>query len=218
MNQATLALNLRLTYSHIPAPQRIIIQLEPGEIRLLKTFTYRQHESDPLCVENLSIHYDSPDKIQIRMQLNGRLVFSPGGEIRFNGTDLVLVCRPEISENELQLRHAIISEIHFPMMPKLVKAILRALINKNIVPNLSKSLNFDLEALLYELRDKINNLEPVAISVGEQLFHFQALPHLGEVEHELRVHEQGVDLYIHLSFEPDFLITEQKTVDEEELL
>ncbi len=218
MNQATLALNLRLDYQNIPAPQRIVIQLDPGEIRLLKTFAYAQHESDPLSVENLSIHYDSPDKIQIHMQLNGRLVFTPGGELRFNGTDLVLVCRPEINDNKLQLRHAVIREIHFPMMPKLFKAVLRALINKNIVPNLQKSLNFDLEGLLYELRDKINNLDPVMISVGEQVFHFQALPQLGEVEHELSVHENGVDLYIHLTFQPDFLITEQKGIDEEELL
>ncbi len=206
MHQASVRIALKLDYKEIPVPDKIIIQLEPGEIWLLKRIQYRQHDTDPLSAVKLSMKYGLGNHLQIAMQLAGRIVLDPGGEFRFGGTRLVLSCKPVIADQKLALRHASIKEIEFPLLPWFLKAFARALVNRSFLPNLGKSLNFDLENILDEVRRKINALEPIELKIGSQKFHLCILPNIGDGEHEFMMYHDGAYLNLDLEFSPRFEI------------
>lgn len=206
MNFAAVAIALKLDYENIPVPEKVDIQLAPGEIKFLATIKYQQHESDPLSAVNLVVRYEDCDRIQIAMDLVGRLVLRPGGEFKFGGTKLVLVCTPKIEDNHFKLLDADIKEIHLPLLPRLFKNFLRELVNRSFVPNLNKSLHFDLENMLEVIRNKINALEPVCVEVGVRKYFFQILPNIGEVNHQLRVTPEAVFLDLEMAFAPEFAV------------
>jgi hypothetical protein len=206
MNNASVSIALKLDYDKIPVPEKVVIQLDPGEINLFKTIKFQQHDTDPLSAINLSIKHEACDRIQITMELAGRLVLKPGGEFKFGGTNLVLVCTPVIKENHFLLQDAFIKEVHFPLIPKFLRTLVRALVNKSFVPNLSKSLNFNLENVLDGIRNKINALDSVSVDVGVQKYFFQIMPNIGEVNHNLKVTPEAVYLNLDLAFTPQFTV------------
>ncbi len=206
MHHASMHLALKLDYKEIPVPERIVIQLEPGEIRLFKRFRYMQHPSDPLSAVKLSLKYGAGHHLHIAMQLAGRIALSPGGDFKFGGTRLVLTCQPVIAHNKLMLQKATIKEIEMPVIPRFFKTFVRELINKSFLPNLGKSLNFDLESILDEIRKKVNDLEPINLDIGKQKFLFRIAPNIDDGEHELRLTHDGVHLKLHLAFSPEFEI------------
>lgn len=206
MNLAVVAIALKLDYENIPVPERVDIQLEPGEIKFFATIKYQQHESDPLSAVNLVVRHEDAGRIQIAMDLVGRLVLRPGGEFKFGGTKLVLVCTPKIEDNHFKLYDAVIKEVHFPLLPRFLKNFLRELVNRSFVPNLNKSLHFDLENMLDEIRNKINVLDPVCVEVGVRKYFFQILPHIGEVNHQLKVTPEAVHLDLEMVFAPQFTV------------
>lgn len=206
MHQAKVRIALKLDYREIPVPEKIIIQLEPGEMRLLRRIQYRQHETDPLRAVKLAMKYGHGNHLLIAMQLAGRIVLHPGGEFKFGGTRLVLSCKPVIADNKLRLQHATIREIELPLVPWFLKTFARALVNKSFLPNLDKSLNFDLENILHEVRRKINALEPVALRIGNQKFELRILPNIADGRQELMLYHDGAHLTLDLEFCPQFEI------------
>lgn len=206
MHRASVRIALKLDYKEIPVPDKIIIQLEPGEIRLLKRIQYRQHDTDPLSAVKLSMKYGLGNHLQIAMQLTGGIVLNPGGEFKFGGTRLVLSCKPVIADQKLRLQKASIKDIEFPLLPWFLKAFARAVVNKSFLPNLGRSLNFDLENMLDEIRRKINELEPIDLNIGNQRFHFCILPNIEDGEHELLLYHDGIYLNLDLEFSPRFEI------------
>jgi hypothetical protein len=206
MHQASVRIALKLDYKEIPVPDRIIIQLEPGELKLLRRIRYRQHDTDPLSAIKLSMKYGLGNHLQIAMQLTGGIVLNPGGEFKFAGTRLVLSCKPVIADQKLRLQKATIKEIEFPLLPWFLKAFARAVVNKSFLPNLGKSLNFNLETMLDEIRRKINALEPMELNIGNQKFHFCILPNVEDGAHELILYHDGIYLNLDLEFSPRFEI------------
>ncbi len=204
MHHASLHLALKLDYNEIPVPERIVIQLEPGEIRLLKRIRYHQHSTDPLRAVKLSLRYGAGHHLLIAMELAGRIVLSPGGEFRFGGTRLVLVCKPTIAHNRLTLHKATIKEIDMPLIPRFFESFVRELVNKSFLPNLGHSLNFDLESILDEVRKKVNDLEPINLNIGRQHFLFRISPNIEDGEHELTLTHDAIVLKLHLQFTPEF--------------
>jgi hypothetical protein len=206
MHHASIHLALKLDYHDIPVPERIVIQLEPGEIRLFKRFRYAQHPADPLSAVKLTLRYGAAHHLQIAMQLAGRIALNPGGDFKFGGTRLVLMCQPVIAHNKLMLQKATIREIEMPVIPRFFKTFVRELINKSFVPNLGKSLNFDLESILDEIRKKVNDLDPINLDIGKQKFLFRIAPNIDDGEHELKVAHDAIHLRLHLDFVPQFEI------------
>jgi hypothetical protein len=206
MHQATVQLALKLDYKEIPAPPKIIIQLEPGEIRFFKRIKYSQHATDPVCAVKLSFKYEGGNQMQIAMQLAGRLVLNPGGEFKFGGTKLALVCTPVIIDSKLVLQQAKIKSVEFPIVPKFIESILRDLMNKSFIPNLSKSLTFDLGHVLDETRKKINALPPIPLTIGKQDFLFRISPNIEEGFHQLTLERDAMHLNITLEFSPELKI------------
>lgn len=204
-NTAAVTVALRLAYESIPVPPKIAIQLEPGGFRLIRHVDYRLNPEQPLSVINLRLQHDFDNHLQIGMELTGGIDFEPGGTFNFDGTQLVLMCTPVIAENHLVLQDPIIKEIDFPKIPRLFERIARAIVNKSFVPNLEKSLNFELEDILEEVRKKINELEPVELAIGPEKYLFQISPKIGRVSHELIVAKDAVYLNLELAFSPQFL-------------
>lgn len=206
MHQASLNIALKLDYKHIPVPRKITIQLEPGEINLFKRIRYAQHDTDPLSATKLVLKYAAGQQLQIAMQLTGRILLRPGGEFKFGGTKLILVCKPVIAHNKLMLTEATIKEVEFPMIPRLFRAFVSEIVNKSFVPNLGKSLHFDLETILEEIINKVNELEPIKLEIGGQKFLFHVSPNIKDGSHELLLTHEGVHLKLHLAFSPQFQI------------
>jgi len=206
MHQATVRIALKLDYKDIPVPEKIVIQLEAGEVRLLRRIQYRQHDTDPLSAVKLAMKYSPGNHLQIAMQMAGRIVLNPGGEFKFGGTRLVLSCKPVIANNKLTLQNATIKEIELPLVPWFLKTFARAVVNKSFLPNLGKSLNFDLENILNKVRQKINALEPIDLNIGNQQFQFHILPNIADGAHELMLYHDGVYLNLNLEFSPRFEI------------
>jgi hypothetical protein len=206
MHQATVQLALKLDYKEIPVPPKIVFQLDSGEIRFFKRIQYAQHATDPVSAVKLAFKYEGGNQLQISMQLTGRLVLTPGGEFKFGGTKLVLVCTPVIVDSKLVLQQAKIKNVEFPIAPKFIERILRDLMNKSFIPNLSKSLTFDLGHVLDETRKKINALPPIPLAIGKQNFLFRILPNLEEGFHQLTLERDAMHLNIALDFAPQFII------------
>jgi len=206
MHQATVQLALKLDYKEIPVPPKITIQLEPGEIRFFKRIKYAQHTADPVSVVKLAFKYEGGNQVQISMQLAGRLVLTPGGEFKFGGTKLTLVCTPMIIDSKLVLQQAKIKSVEFPIVPKFIESILRDLMNKSFIPNLSKSLTFDLGHVLDETRKKINALPPIPLAIGNQNFLFRISPNIEEGFHQLTLERDAMRLHITLAFSPELKI------------
>src|SRR5574341_1902053 len=110
MHQATVQIALKLDYKEIPLPPKIAIQLEPGEIRFFRRIKYVQHPTDPGSAIRLEMKYEGGNQLQIAMQLAGRLIFTPGGEFKFGGAKLIMVCTPLIEDSKLVLQQAKIKE------------------------------------------------------------------------------------------------------------
>jgi hypothetical protein len=208
MHQATVQLSLKLDYKEIPVPPKIIIQLEPGEIRFFKRIKYMQHETDPVSATKLTMKYEGGNQLQIAMQLCGRLVLNPGGEFKFGGTKLIMVCTPVVVDNKLMLQQAKIKDVEFPIVPKFLERFLRNLMNKSFIPNLSQSLVFDLDYILQEIENKINVLPPIPLTIGKQNFLFNISPHLADGFHLLTLSRDAVHLNITLDFAPDLKLEE----------
>ncbi|MDZ7359688.1 MAG: hypothetical protein ONB46_03020 [candidate division KSB1 bacterium] len=206
MHQATVQLALKLNYKEIPVPPKIIIQLEPGEIRFFKRIKYVQHQTDPVSAVKLALKYEGGNQLQISMQLTGRIVLTPGGEFKFGGTKLILVCTPVIMDSKLMLQEAKIKEVEFPIAPKFLEGILRDIMNKSFIPNLRQSLVFDLEYVLNEVKDKINALPPIPLEIGQQTFQFRILPNIAEAFHQLTLERDAMYLNLTLDFAPVFKI------------
>jgi hypothetical protein len=206
MHQATVQLSLKLDYKEIPVPPKIIIQLEPGEIRFFKRIKYAQHESDPVSAIKLALKYEGGNQLQIAMQLTGRLVLTPGGEFKFGGTKLILVCTPVIMDSKLVLQQAKIKDVEFPIAPRFLESLLRDLMNKSFIPNLNKSLVFDLEYILDEVKNKINVLPPIPLEIGKQNFLFRILPNIEEGFHQLTLSREAMHLNLTLAFAPELRI------------
>lgn len=206
MHQATVQITLKLDYKEIPLPPKIIIQLEPGEIRFFRRIKYVQHPTDPVSAIRLEMKYAGGNQLQIAMQLAGRLVFTPGGEFKFGGTKLIMVCTPLIEDSKLMLQQAKIKEVEFPMVPKFLKRLLRDLINRRFIPNLSKSLVFDLGRILDETQNKINALPPIPLDLGQQQFLFHLSPNVNEAFHQLELSRDAVHLNFTLEFAPEIKI------------
>ncbi len=206
MHQATVQLALKLDYKGIPVPPKIVIQLEPGEIRFFKRIKYVQHATDPVSAVKLAFKYEGGNQVQISMDLTGRLILNPGGEFKFGGTKLTLVCAPVIIDSKLVLEQAKIKEVEFPIVPKFLESILRDLMNKSFIPNLSKSLTFDLGRVLDETRKKINDLPPIPLAIGNQNFLFRISPNIEEGFHQLILARDAMHLNITLEFSPELRI------------
>ena len=204
INSASVTIALRLAYESIPVPPQITIQLEPGDFKLIRRIRYCVNSEAPLRVINLKLQHDFDEHLQIAMELTGGIDFEPGGTFNFDGTHLMLMCTPVIADNHLVLQNPIIKEIDFPKIPRLFERIARAIVNKSFVPNLEKSLHFELEDILDEVRKKINELEPVELAIGPQKYLFQISPRIGEVSHELIVAQDAVHLNLELAFSPHF--------------
>lgn len=209
MHQATVHLALKLDYKEIPVPPKIVIQLEPGEIRFFKRIKYMQHKTDPVCAIKLAFKYEGGNQLQVAMQLAGRLILIPGGEFKFGGTKLTLVCAPVIFDSKLVLQQAKIKTVEFPITPKFIESILRDLMNKSFIPNLSKSLVFDLGHVLDETRLKINALPPIPLNIGNQGFLFHISPNIEEGFHQLTLEREAIHLNITLTFSPQLAIAAQ---------
>jgi hypothetical protein len=206
MHQATVQIALRLDYKEIPVPPKIVIQLEPGEFRLFKRIKYAQNEADPVRAVKLAIKYEGGNQLQIAMQLAGRISLNPGGEFKFGGTKLSLVCAPVIMDSKLVLQQAKIKAVEFPMAPKWLEKYLRDLMNKSFIPNLSQSLVFDLGHVLAETQEKINALPPIPLQIGKQQFLFRISPNIEEAFHQLTLERDALHLNLTLEFTPEFRI------------
>ena len=206
MHQATVQIALKLDYKKIPVPPKIVIQLEPGEFRFFKRIKYAQHEADPVSAVKLAIKYAGGNQLQIAMQLAGRIILNPGGEFKFGGTKLILVCTPVIVDGKLALQQAKIKDVAFPAVPKFFENFLRDLMNKSFVPNLSQSLVFDLGRVLAETREKINALPPIPLDIGKQIFFFRISPNIAEAFHQLTLERDAMQLNLTLDFAPEFII------------
>lgn len=206
MHQATVQLALKLDYKKIPVPPRIVIQLEPGEIRFFKRIKYVQHPTDPVSAVRLAFKYEGGNQVQISMQLTGGLLLTPGGEFKFGGTKLILVCAPVIIDSKLVLQQPKIKDVEFPIVPKFFESILRDLMNKSFIPNLSKSLTFDLGHVLDETRKKINALPPIPLVIGNQNFLFRIAPNIEEGFHQLTLERDAMHLNITVEFSPELKI------------
>jgi hypothetical protein len=204
MHHATVQLALKLDYKEIPVPPKILIQLEPGEIRFFKRIKYAQHESDPVSAVKLALKYEGGNQLQIAMQLTGRIVLMPGGEFKFGGTKLILVCTPVIMDSKLVLQQAKIKKVDFPIAPKFLESILRDVMNKSFIPNLRQTLVFDLEYVLNEVRNKINTLPPIPLGIGQQTFQFRISPNIEEAFHQLILERDAMHLNLTLDFAPVF--------------
>ncbi len=211
MHQASVQISLKLDYKEIPVPQKLIIQLEPGEIRLIKRIKYAQHETDPVSAIKLAFKYAGGNQLQITMQLAGRIVLNPGGEFKFGGTKLVLVCTPVLTDQKLMLQHATIKQVEMPMAPKFVKDFIVKVMNKSFIPNLGKSLHFDLEYILEEIREKINDLAPMPLEIGKQQFLFRIAPNIEEGFHQLTIDPDAIHLNLRLAFSPKLTMEEAVT-------
>lgn len=210
MHQASVQVSLKLDYKEIPVPQKIIMQLEPGEIKFIKRIKYKQHQIDPVSATKLSFKYAGGNQLQIAMQLAGRIVLDPGGEFKFGGTNLVLVCTPVLGDQKLMLQHATIKQIELPMAPKFIKDFIVRVMNKSFIPNLGKSLHFDLGYILEEVRKKINDLAPIPLEIGKQQFLFRIAPNIDEGFHRLTLSHDSIHLHLDLSFTPKLSMEERR--------
>jgi hypothetical protein len=206
MHQAKVQIAVKLDYKEIPVPPKIIIQLEPGEFRFFKRIKYAQHQADPVSAVKLAIKYEGGNQLQIAMQLAGRITLDPGGEFRFGGTKLSLVCTPVIMDSKLVLHQAKIKAVEFPMAPKWLEKYLRDLLNRNFIPNLSKSLVFDLGRVLLDTREKINALPPVPLDIGTQQYLFHISLNIEEAYHQLILERDALHLNLTLDFTPELRI------------
>ncbi len=210
MHEASIQVSLKLDYKEIPVPQKIVIQLEPGEIRFIKRIKYKQHQTDPVSATKLAFKYAGGNQLQIAMQLTGRIVLDPGGEFKFGGTSLVLVCTPVLADQKLMLQRATIKQIDLPIAPKFVKDFIVRMMNKSFIPNLGKSLHFDLEYILEEVRKKINDLAPVPLEIGKQHFLFRIAPNIDEGFHRLTLSHDSIHLHLDLNFAPKLTMEERR--------
>jgi len=208
MHQATLQLALKLDYKELPVPPKIIIQLEPGEFTFLRRIKYRQHDDDPLSAINLTVKYEGGNQVRIALQITGRLILNPGGELKLGGTKLIMVCTPVISDNKLMLQQAKFKDLELPIAPKFLERFLRNLINKSLIPNLSKALTFDLDYILREVENKINVLPPIPFDIGKQKFLFHISPNVAEGFHQLTLSREALHLNLTLDFAPEFKFEE----------
>jgi hypothetical protein len=206
MHQATVQIALKLDYKEIPLPPKIVIQLEPGEFRFFRRIKYAQHQADPVSAVQLEMKYEGGNQLQIAMQLAGRLVFTPGGEFKFGGTKLIMVCTPLIEDIKFVLQQARIKEVAFPMAPKFLRGFLGDLINRRFIPNISKSLVFDLGHVLDETKNKINALPPIPLDLGRQQFLFHLAPNVDDAFHQLELSRDAVHLNFTLEFSPELKI------------
>jgi hypothetical protein len=213
MHQASVQISLKLDYKEIPVPPKIIIQLEPGEIRFIKRIKYAQHATDPVSAVKLAFKYAGGNQLQIAMQLAGRIVLNPGGEFKFGGTKLVLVCTPVLADQKLMLQRATIKQVELPIAPKFVRDFIVRVMNKSFIPNLRQSLSFDLEYVLQEIRKKINDLAPVPLDIGKQQFLFRLAPNIEESFHRLTLAYDAIHLHLDLNFAPKMAIEERREED-----
>jgi len=87
--------------------------------------------------------------------------------------------------------------------------------NKSFIPNLSKSLVFDLGHVLDEERLKINALPPISLNIANRIFCFAFRPILKKVFIKLTVEREAIHLNITLTFSPQFAIEAQSAVPAE---
>lgn len=197
-----------LPYSDIPLPQKLVVPVPPGSVKLLKTFRYQQHPETPLSARELQIDYDVDGKLKIAMKLEGKLHFSPGGDVSFDDGRLVLSLRPQLTATTFAVDDVKVQTLALRRMPVLLEPIAKKVVNSVIVPRLQRQLTVDVAAAVVAFVRRFEAQSPFAVEAGLQQLMVAVQPNVQHMEPQLDVLPDQLHLVFSVASAPQLSISD----------
>jgi hypothetical protein len=142
MNPIKHSITAEIDYESIPLPAKIIIPIEAGKFAL---FSFRQHDSDPLRVQDLKFSYAGSNSINISMRGTGRLSMKNLPDLKFGGTFLEIQASLSIQNKKLYIEKPTITRLDMPQLPGSLQKLLRHIVNKFLPKLLSEIIELNIE-------------------------------------------------------------------------
>lgn len=142
MNPIKHSITAEIDYDSIPLPAKIIVPIEAGKFAL---FSFRQHASDPLSVQDLKISYAGSNSINISMRGTGRLSMKNLPDLKFGGSFLEMQAGLSIQNKKLYLQKPAITRFDMPHLPGPLQKLLRHIVSKFLPKLLSEIIELNIE-------------------------------------------------------------------------
>ncbi|MDZ7290492.1 MAG: hypothetical protein ONB44_20140 [candidate division KSB1 bacterium] len=200
MEKIKLVINAEIRYESLPIPNKIVVPIGEGTFGPLR---YRQHDTDPLTAEQITIQHAGDNRITIKLQLTGRISVKNFPDPRLGGFEVDIECSLVAQNLKLLISNAQITNLHVQNFPTPLDNLLKYLLNKFLVKKLTEVFEIDLYEPLERARRQINQPNIFEIPVGRQSFIYSFNANIEPFETELKLSAEG----IHLMFRTDLAPT-----------
>ncbi len=162
METSGLKLDLKFDYDSLTLPDKIIIPIEHGKFGPLE---YKQHETDPLAIEQLKIGYAGPEQVQLNLRITGRITVNNFPDLKLGGTYITINAELSQKGKNILIQNPTLSHIDLPSVPDFADDFIQKIINKNILAKLMDHFSIDLTPSIKAIEKAINTPVPFKVTV-----------------------------------------------------
>ena len=150
MQNIKIMLNAEIGYESLAIQDKIILPIEAGKWTILK---YRQHSTNPLSVESISLHPLSPDQLQILFRLTGILKVNLFPDLKLGGAELRVQARLRIRDKNPEVSDLKIVTIKLRHLPQMIANLFRKHLNQKLAAHFRALINRQIKTIFSGTRE-----------------------------------------------------------------
>jgi len=193
MAKIKITIDADLAYASLPIPNKIIIPIEAGKLGPL---SYKPHDTDPLCAEQIVIAHGGNDRLKISLRVTGRIAVNNFPDLRLGKSKIEITSGLTVQDMKLLITAPQITQWDLPNVPAPLEQLVKHLLNKFLLKKLLEALQIDLQAPLEKALAQINRPTVFEIAVGKNRLAYEFKPNVESFEPKLTVAAAG----LHLAF------------------
>jgi hypothetical protein len=209
MEKIKITLAAAVGYDSLPIPDKFVIPIATEKAGV---FSYKQHDSDPLAAEKITIRPAGENRLAISLRLTGRISVSNFPDPRLGGSKVDITGRLAVHGLKLRLLDAQIARLDLSGAPAPLDTLMRHLLNKFLLKKLAEALEIDLQTPVEKAMAQINRPNVFDLKIGQNNLPYEFKANVEAFEPTLTVLPEGLHLNFEATLAPAISLSRPQTI------
>ncbi|GEM_PF-3051061 len=209
MGKIKITLAAAVGYDSLPIPDKLVIPIAKENIGV---FSYKQHDSDPLTAEKITVRPAGENRLTINLRLTGRISVNNFPDPRLGGSKVEITGRLAVHGLKLRLLDPQITRLDLSGAPAPLDNLMKHLLNKFLLKKLAEALEIDLQPPVEKAMAQINRPDVFALKIGQNNLPYEFKANVEAFEPALTVLPEGLHLNFDVTLAPAISLMPPQTI------
>jgi len=209
MGKIKITLAAAIGYDSLPIPDKLVIPIATEKAGV---FSYKQHGSDPLAAEKITIRPAKENRLTISLRLTGRIAVSNFPDPRLGGSKVEVTGALAVHDLKLRLLDPQITRLDLSGAPAPLDNLMRHLLNKFLLKKLAEALEIDLQTPVARAMAQINRPNVFELPIGQNNLPYEFKANVETFEPTLAVSPEGLQFNFDVTLAPAISLIRPQTI------